>query len=397
MSALLNAVQAFIDDIQGERGWVEELNQHSRNVAQHFAGASLNEINEALQRFAALFPELPLVALGQVAITCGSLVERGGDPAITGPAVLEKLPRVNETAADFYERCRVLATADATLMKELHEATEAGANGARETGEPAPMELIDDHVASEGWQRLAGRFGPVLFQEHPTSVLGYMAEAFFRLALIAHLSRSKALRRAARSRPELLDGTLRCDDLSRSHRSFLATMLRVLDDELLLVLHVAQRKGFDVRISGISDNFQLHVLLAGAIIGSPAEGFVAGEAPSRRAVAECRDATCDEQGGQPVTGAFNLCNWTALRPDGSLPGGQGQDASRHWIWNEGCPAEIVPFERRRVVLLGAPPYSRHWRACRQFQGMTGELTVERVLDAAMVEDWLNRLARAARG
>jgi hypothetical protein len=391
----LNAVQACIDDIRAQRGWVEELNQHGRDIARHFQGASLAEINEALQRFSALFPGVPLVALGLVALSCGSLVERGGDPAIAGPALLEKLRRINETAGDFYDRCRGLATADDALLAELRESAQANVEGATEKVKPTPAELIDEHVAGDGWQRLASRFGPVLFEEHPSSVLGYMSQEFFRMGLIAHLSRSKALRRAAQARPELLEGTLRCDQISGSHRSFLDTMLQVLDDESLFVLHVAQRKGFEARISGIADNFQLHTLLAGAVIGSPAEGLVAGEVPSPRAVAECRDATSGEQGGEPVTGAFNLCNWTALRPDGSLPEGQGQDASSHWIWNEGCPAEIVPFEGRRIVLLGTPPYSRHWSAGRQFPGMIGELTVERVLSAAVVDGWLNRLARAA--
>ena len=124
-----------------------------------------------------------------------------------------------------------------------------------------------------------------------------MAEEFFRLGLIAHLSRSKGLRAAARAQPELLEGTLRLDLVAGSHRSFLATMLQILDDEPLLVLHVEQKKGFGVRISGIADNFQLHTLLAGAIIGRPEKGWVEGKAPSRRAVAECRDAKIDQRGG----------------------------------------------------------------------------------------------------
>ena len=311
--------------------------------------------------FAALFPDVPLVALGLVAINCGSLVERGGDPAIAGPGLLERLPRINETAADFYNRCRTLAMADTQLIDELRTAMAADADGAEEQVELTPGEIIDSHVADEGWQRLAGKFGPVLFQEHPASVLGHMSDEFFRLGLIAHLSRSKSLRAAARLQSEFLAGTLRTDKVAGSHRSFLATMLQVLDDELLLVLHVEQKKGFEVRISGISDNFQLHTLLAGAIIGSPAQGWVDGEAPSSRAVAEYRDAQVDERGGDNVTGAFNLCNWTALQTDGSLPEGQGNDATAHWIWNEGCPAEIVPFEGLRVVLVGPAPYTRLWR------------------------------------
>jgi hypothetical protein len=172
-------------------------------------------------------------------------------------------------------------------------------------------------------------------------------------------------------------------------------MLQVLDDEALLVIHVEQKKGYDVRISGLSDNFQLHTLLAGALIGSPSQGWLEGTAPSKRAVAECRDAAVAEGGGAQMTGAFNLCNWTALRPDGSLPDDTGA-ASNHWIWNEGYPAEIAPFEGRRIVLLGKPPYERLWRAGRQFCGMVGALTVERTLGTAEVKEWLNRLANAPR-
>jgi hypothetical protein len=283
--------------------------------------------------------------------------------------------------------------ADTALLGELHAAAQAEDP---ENAGRTPTEIIDQHIAGEGWQRLAGQFGPVLFQEHPASVLGHMAEEFFRLGLIAHLSRSKSLRAAARSEPGLLAGTLECDDIAGLPRSFLATMMHVLDDELLLVLHVQQRKGFDVRISGIADNFQLHTLLAGAIIGSPEKGCVEGEAPGPRALAECRDAPIDRRGGDNVTAAFNLFNWTALQPDGSLPEGQVSGAAAHWIWNEGWPAEIVPFAGRRIVLLGPPPYTRYWRAGRQFPGMVGELAVERILDAATVNDWLQRLMHAAR-
>jgi hypothetical protein len=173
-------------------------------------------------------------------------------------------------------------------------------------------------------------------------------------------------------------------------------MLQVLDDEALLVLHVEQRKGFEIRISGIADNFQLHILLAGAIIGLPAKGLVAGQAPSQRAVAECRDAHTEKRGGEIVVGPFNLYNWTALQPDGSLPEGQGMDGAAHWIWNEGCPADIAVFAGGRVVLLGPPPYHRQWRAGRPFAGMPGELTVERQLTEAEVSAWLHQLAHAPR-
>jgi hypothetical protein len=394
MSAFMTAIESFIDAVKGEQAWVEELNDHSHKLAKLYSTATAREVNDSLGRFASLFPEVPLVALGHVAITCGSLVERGGDPEIAGPALLKRLTRVNETATDFYHRCRARAEADAELIEKLRAEVAENAGDEVDANELTAAAIIDDHVASQGWQNLAQRFGPELFKPQPASVLGHMAEEFFRLGLIAHLSRSKGLRQAARARPQLLEQTLKADEAACTHRSFLATLLQVLDDEPLLVVHVEQRKGFDIRIAGIADNFQLHTLLAGAIIGSPAKGMVTGEAPSKRAVAECRDSAVGRGGGDNVTGAFNLWNWGGLQPDGRLPDGQ-TEGSNHWIWNEGCPADIVPFEGRRVVLLGPPPYERYWRAGRAFHGMVGELTVERRLSEAEVVDWLNRLTCAA--
>jgi hypothetical protein len=395
MSALLNAVQAFIDDIKGEKAWMEEFAEHSRNIARHLKAASRDEVNEALRRFASLFPKVPIVVLGTVAVNCGALVENDGDPAIAGPSLLERLRVVNETAGDFCSRCRALAIADEPLVNELRAAL---AEGALDAGRDrlGPSDVVDNYIASEGWRRLADTYAQRLYEEHPTSVLGYFAEHQFRLGLIAHLCRSKALRAAARSQAELLDGTRKRDEVSGSHGSFIATMLQVLDNEPLVVLHVEQRKGFEVRISGIADNFQLHTLLEGAIIGAPANGWVDGKAPSARAIAQYRDAVIDERGGEDVTGAFNLYNWTALQPDGTLFSGLGKDIAGQWIWNEGCPADIAPFEGLRIVLLGPSPYVRNWSAGRQFQGMRGELTIERVLDSASVNDWLHRLIHASR-
>jgi hypothetical protein len=394
MSPFATAIGDFIDAVTGGRAWVEELNDHSHRLAQLYPTATAHEVNDALGRLAALFPNVPLVALGHVAITCGSLAERGGDPMIAGPAMLERLPRVNETATDFYTRCRAQAEADAELITELRtRATEDASEEIDASSLTAPA-LVEEHVANQGWDSLAQRFGPRLFQTQPASVLGHMAERFFRLGLIAHLSRSKGLRAQARYRPELLEQTVQADAAANTPHSFLGILLRVLDDEPLLILHVEQRKGFEIRIGGLADNFQLHTLLAGALIGSPDLGLVSGEAPSQCAVAECRDAPVARQGGEYVTGAFNLWNWVGLQAEGRLPDGQ-TEGSAHWIWNEGCPADIVPFEGRRVVLLGPPPYSRHWRAGRSFSGMVGELTVERRLSEAEVAEWLARLTRAA--
>jgi hypothetical protein len=396
MPALLTAVTEFVEAIRGQAVSVEDLNDRSRRVAERLPRSRPADMDAALRLFVGLFPNVPLAAVGLVALNCGSLVENGGDPSIAGPVLLAKLPRLNETATEFYSRCRALAEADRAFLDEVRAEAIDPSEEAGEDREWTPADLVAEHVANEGWEKLADRYGPAIYQGHPTAVLGHMSEEVFRLGLIAHLSRSKALRAAARARPELLAQTQAADAAAGLPYSFLTTMLRVLDDELLTVIHVGQRKGFDVRIAGLADNFQLHVLLAGALIGKPSDGWLDGERPSPRAVAECRDRPVGKAGGANVTGAFNLLNWTALQPDGTLANGSSEDPDVHWIWNEGCPADIVPFEGRRVVLLGPPPYSRHWRAGRQFDGMTGELEVERKLSTAEVAAWLARLQAAGR-
>lgn len=393
MTLFLSTIGSFIGAIDDGQSWVEEFNDHLKKVAALYSEASPAEISDTLHRFASLLPDLPLVALGHVAIMCGSLVECGGDPDIAGPPLLEKLTSVNQAVSDFYYRCRARAESDKELVEELRPVAVENADEDVDAASLTPADIIEDHINNEGWQDLARRFGPELFELYPNSVLAHMAEDYFRLGLIAHLSRSRKLRAMARAQSLYLQQTRTADNAADSDRSFLATMLQVLDDEQLLVLHVEQKKGFEIRISGIADNFQFQTLLAGAVIGSPSAGMLTGTAPSSLAVAQCRDAAVGDNGGEHVTGAFNLCNWGAIQADASLSNDLAD--SHHWIWGEGCPADILPFEGRRVVLLGRPPYGRGWGAGRPFSGMVGELTVERRLEDAEVVNWLSRLARAA--
>jgi hypothetical protein len=107
------------------------------------------------------------------------------------------------------------------------------------------------------------------------------------------------------------------------------------------------------------------------------------------------DLPSEERGNfPPAVGAFNLWNWQGLLPDGSLP--TGLNGKEHWIWNEGVPADVAPFEGQRVVLLGPSPYARTWNAGRFFPAMKGELEVLEILAPAQVQDWLSRIAAAPR-
>jgi hypothetical protein len=86
-------------------------------------------------------------------------------------------------------------------------------------------------------------------------------------AVLAMLGRSNKARTFLHAREPFLARFLK--EHAREH-SFLPTMLDVLDNETLAVVHRETGKGFAVTISGVADIFQLHVSLEDELIGDPA-------------------------------------------------------------------------------------------------------------------------------
>ncbi|MBK9940671.1 MAG: tetratricopeptide repeat protein [Kouleothrix sp.] len=194
------------------------------------------------------------------------------------------------------------------------------------------------------------------------------------------LARSATLRRAARALP-----VTGADPLLRE-------LAQVLDGEEILVLHPGLCQGYRVRISGIATNFQLHTLLAGAIMVDPAEEWQPGRRPDPRVVAAARDQPVDPA-ADTVHAAFGMASWQALQADGTLDG--DFDTSAHMIANEGIPADIPLFGRQRILLLGPASYPRAWNAGRRFPKMRADLRVLEILSPEAVQLWLTRIIRAA--
>ncbi|MEU3723768.1 hypothetical protein [Streptomyces sp. NPDC031705] len=198
-------------------------------------------------------------------------------------------------------------------------------------------------------------------------VVAWQSLPQFEMACVAMLN-SPRVRREVPGREELAAAVARVAELSGEPFKCLAYALAVLDDEPFVVLDRATGAGFALRASGVGDNFQLHTLLADALIG---RGLVQGEAPSGEAVACCRD----QAGMVPTTGSFNLVG-----------------ADGEWIWNEGKPADIPVVDGVRLVVLDPPAYQRSWPAGRFFPGMTGEVVYDHALAP---EESAALLARAA--
>ncbi|MBX3230481.1 MAG: hypothetical protein KIT84_02890 [Labilithrix sp.] len=199
-----------------------------------------------------------------------------------------------------------------------------------------------------------------------------LSEAFHQAerAIAAALGRSPELRRTLPQKPALAAKLKRYQE----RYGFLGKIVQVLDDEPLLVLHPKSRRGFRFRMSGIGDNFELHLRLLEQL---------AGEGPDRIPGIVPR--------GGSVTSDWQLANWSALRPGGEL---DTTDHGRTWIWNEGVPADIASFEGERVVLLGPSSIQRGWNAHAVFPWMNGALDDQRTLPSAEVDALLERMVRA---
>lgn len=303
-------------------------------------------------------PTRPDVA-GMIALFCGALVERGLGPSIAIGPILDRLEsQVAPDAIAFVAACREVG----------EESPPSGDDTPDETG---PVE----------------RHGERISELMPVESASFRALEPFSMAAVAMLARSPESRKASWSRAGLRASL---DELGGQygHAGWLWTMMQVLDDEPILVLHPGEHRGFRARISGLADNFQLHTLLADALV----DRGLQARRPTPAEVAAARDAEVGEDG--PIAaGSFNLWTWRGLGPDGTLP--EPRSLSAHWIWNEGVPADIPPFEGTRVVLLGPPPYERSWTAGRKFPPMTGDLRVEGELTTDELEDLLGRIASAA--
>lgn len=374
MLALRTAIDELITRATTS-GSMKEID-HATNMAMgQLESATAKDLNDALHRLAKILPTVHTVPAGAVAITCGAAVEHGGDPNISGEAVLGRLPDILLGTRRFHEACRERAEADGTIRVSDEEDEET-----EEEDEPSEEELAEKYINA-------------IREDEPDAVFAYLAERSVRLSAIAHLGRSKPLRGVARSRPELLAASQDLDGVFGGGHGFLTKMLLVLDGEPILVLDTDQSKGFRITLSGVPDNFNLHTLLMANLVGDPAEGWIEAEGidlEEIRTAANCL-ATHD---APSVSGLFNLWNWPGVQPDGTLM--DSMTGSGLWIWNEGVPADILSFESTRVIVLGPSPYSRGWNGGRVFDGLEPEFRVDEKLPVEVVTDWLKRLGSAPR-
>jgi hypothetical protein len=291
---------------------------------------------------AALLPAFPPTGPRPLlASAAGFCVKRGADPVACAEPILGGLHRDLLDAVEFARRWM--------------------AAGGEEDELPEPDEKIIDDA-------LLARLGGDAY-EATWLALAWCSVDEWQPPVLAVLCRSAEVRH--RHASTLLPA---CPDLAALERhdlKCLAYALAVLDDEPLVVLHRPTGTGFEVRIGGIGDNFQLHTLLAHVLVGG---GHVPGTAPSAESVRLATDPEPTRGRTEAVaTGAFEL-----LAPDGER------------IWNEALPDDIPVVEGCRLLMLDEPMYQRSWNADRFFPLLPGTAELTRVLSADEARTWFAR-------
>ncbi|MEU3973620.1 hypothetical protein [Streptomyces bacillaris] len=340
-------------------------------LQETFGRAKETELFAGGPRLAAVLEQVPPSPRAVVAVLVGACVERGADAERCAPGVLAGLRAALEGAVAF---------------SEAWAATGGGAFPVPDDGEPGE-EIVErtGFEAAVGWWTLSQwEMAAVALLNHRAVRAGLDGAAAVRAGLDeeaagaglderaagAGLDDATVRGQAGSGRGELLRLLTAVARASGQELRCLSYALQVLDDEPLVVLHRPSATGYLLRLSGIGDNFQLHTLLADALIGG---GHVAGRAPSPQEVAVCRETP----GQVETAGSFEL-----VAPDGGR------------LWNEGAPADIPVVDGVRLLVLDEPSYARSWPAGRFFPGMRGDLILERALEPEETERWFARVSPA---
>ncbi|MGA6172431.1 hypothetical protein ACPEIF_19550 [Streptomyces sp. NPDC012600] len=303
-------------------------------LQETFGQAKEAELLDGGPRLAAVLEHVPAGPRAVVAVLVGACVERGADAERCAPDVLTGLR---------------VALEDAVAFAEAWEATGGGAFPVPDDGEPG-----EEIVERTGFD----------------AAVGWWTLRQWEMAAVAMLNHRAVRAGADDLRGGLLHLLTAVEQASGTEFRCLAYALLVLDDEPLVALHRTSGTGYALRFSGIGDTFQLHTLLADALIGG---GHVAGHAPSPQEVAVCRETP----GQVDTVGSFDL-----TAPDGGR------------LWNEGSPFDIPVVDGVRLLVLDEPSYRRSWPAGRFFPGMRGDLILERALEPEETERWFAHVSPA---
>ncbi|GHD25195.1 hypothetical protein GCM10007147_22180 [Nocardiopsis kunsanensis] len=305
----------------------------------------LEELGHAMEALTPVLSDCEPAAgiAADLSVLAGALVENGAPAGQVGLEVLRQLGSYGQAAVAF-----------------MHAWDKTGGGRLPEPGD------------TSGEQEK--RVEEVLGENAPLATIGWWTSLRYGLAAKAMVG-DAGVRAALRADAGALEGlTQIVHALSTRLHEFveLGELLRMAEVEYLLVLDRVSWRGFRVRIDGVGDNFQLHTLLADALIGKEGRRL-GGNRPDPRWTAACMDAAADPLADE-VTGEWDLV------------GGNGE-----WVGNEVTPADIPVVDGERVLVLEPQSLTHTWRAGRRHPHIPGFLEVVGELSADEATAWWSRM------
>lgn len=336
------AFQRVLDTAAAQAHDFPEAVQEAFRLSSKVPQEELEAAMEALAPVLSDCEPYPGVA-ADLSVLAGALAESGAPAGQAGLEVLRQVGGYGQAAAAF-----------------MHAWDKTG-------GGPLPEPA---HVGEAEEKRVE----EVLGDNAPAATNGWWTVQRYGLAAKAMLSDS-GVRSAVRADSSALEGLgqiIQALSTRLSEFGEVYELLRMAEVSRVLVLDRASWRGFRVRFDGVGDNFQLHTLLADALIGK--EGLrLPGTRPDPRWVAAAQDAPVD-----PLA--------DVVRGEWDLVGGDGT-----WVGNEVCPGDIPEVDGERVLVLEPQSLTHSWRAGRRHPHIPGVLTVLAELHPDEVASWWARL------
>jgi hypothetical protein len=235
--------------------------------------------------------------------------------------------------------------------------------------------------------------GPEISKKNPKGAQAWEALGSRCLAAVACLSRSSKLRKKEQASGAIVEATRGLDELVEEV-TFLAQIIKVIDDVPLLVIHPESRRGFRLVMNDCATNLEMYVLLMDAIVGDPDKGFLKGPRPDARSVRMLKDPDHAPKTTPTVKVPWHTVAWTGLGADGALPA-TVPDQPENWVWLEGVPSDIPLFEGERVILFQKPLMARTMEVEPAFEALYPRMKLKSKVSGPEVDRLLARMGKVA--
>ncbi len=358
MKNLQQATDDFIETMSSPLSSNEEVNSFLQLCFKYLSDASKEDVNFFMKRVFAL-SGLPNLERASLATTiCGYLVEKGFPSDAILPDIINLYDNLLNKSRIFYK----MLYAEIRNIDELDEDREAKIN-------KIFSNLVNDKevISAETYNAIVS------------------LDKFYTCA-ISVFSISEDNLVAAKKR---IGEKIAFVGAYNQGCYWIDKLFKVLFDEPIVVIDIDKKIGFKGKMSGVVDNYQLQHLLMGLPLLNDGKTSISEE-----------DLAVINGGGEQKTETsieckwnmynLELCeqtNWTRIVNNTENPS-QSVELRNTWIWGEGIPSDISIHDGYRVILLGAPAYSRSATVQRTFKNLKASIEIETELSAEEIDNWL---------